>query len=610
VALVTVVLVAGGVLRLYGSNWDQGRHLHPDERYVSEVANNIRWPGGIGEYFNVAKSPLSPYNIEQSQNYIYGTLPLFSTKLIAGALGQGDYGRLNIVGRRLAGLLDMLTAVLVFLIARLVLEQLGRRRAVEGALLAAALYAFTVTAIQHAHFFTTDTWLAFFGMLTFLLALKAVRMDVDPGSRSPSPLVLLVGASLGLTVACKLSGALITVPVLIALAGRAVVIAGWAGARRALVRLAAETGLVALCGYIAFRIVSPYTFASSNWLDVSLNHSFRDALAAQARATAGEGISPPSYQWMVSPRVWSPLENLVVWQLGIPLGIAALAGAGLLLWHVLKAALAWWRTRAVRPTTATVVAVTSQLMLLSFAGLVFFYVGTRFAHSGRYLLPIVPLLPIAAAYGLAVITRGHRRIWLAAAAVLVVTTALYAVAFDHIYSRPNTRVAATEWIESHIPGGASIANEHWDDAIPVGGRWIDPNTGQGVPRAYRGITVPVFDPDDQDKLRKLYDALSRADYYAVTSPRAWNTIGRLPDRFPLMTRFYKELFAQRLGFVPAKRFTSYPELLGVHVDDLRAEEAFWVYDHPPVTVFRRVGPLRWETFRASLCPQRVPPYCA
>ena len=77
-----------------------------------------------------------------------------------------------------------------------------------------------------------------------------------------------------------------------------------------------------------------------------------------------------------------------------------------------------------------------------------------------------------------------------------------------------------------------------------------------------------------------------------------------------MTRFYKKLFAGRLGFDEVATFRNEPRLLGVHVDDLRAEEAFWVYDHAPVHIFRRDGPLTWPAFKAALCEEPAPAYCA
>src|SRR4029079_3645505 len=98
---------------------------------------------------------------------------------------------------------------------------------------------------------------------------------------------------------------------------------------------------------------------------------------------------------------------------------------------------------------------------------------------------------------------------------------------------------------------------------------------------FKLVTVPVFEPDDNTKLRKLYDALSHSDYYALSSPRAWNTIGRLPDRYPLMVRFYRELFAGRLGFKRAATFESEARLVGVHLDHSSAEDAIRHYHHHP-----------------------------
>ena len=608
VGLVVAALVFGAALRFVGSGWDDGKHLHPDDRFISSVADNIHWPGAVG-YFRVESSELNPYNTSQGQAYIYGTLPLFATKLVATSFGDAGYGELNIVGRRLAALLDTLTIVLVFFVSIHLLDGYGRRRAVQGAILASLLYAFAVTAIQHAHFFTTDAWLVFFGTLTFYLALRAIRSGTDEGSRRLTPLLPLLGVALGLTVACKVSGALTLLPVLLALAGRSLVIARWASPKEVWGRFAMALLTVGLTAYISFRAVSPYVFAHSSWIDVTLNQYFRDALNAQKEAASGAGLSPPAYQWLLSPRGWSPLENLVVWQLGIPLGIAALVGLAVLVAHIGITTHRWIAQRGRDLEPAEISKLTTQGMVVGFALTVFLYFGTQFVHSGRYLLPMVPLLAVAAAYGVVALTGEHARLRLGVSAVLVALTAMYAVAFMHVYIAPNTRLEATDWLNEHVPAGATIANEHWDDPLPVGGLWIDPATGTGAANAHRGVIVPVFDPDDQTKLRKLYDSLHSTDYYVLSSPRAWNTIGRLPDRFPLMTRFYQELFAGRLGFARAKEFTSYPQLFGVELKDGGAEEAFSVYDHPRVMIFRRASLLTWNKFEGTLCPRRVPPAC-
>jgi hypothetical protein len=408
-----------------------------------------------------------------------------------------------------------------------------------------------------------------------------------------------------LTLASKISGGLVALPVGLALCGRGVIRAQRTGIRASLLRVGAEAGAVAVAAYVAFRALSPYTFARANWLDVSINGSFRAALEQQARAVAGESLPPPSYQWLLSTPVWSPIENLALWQLGLPLGLAAAAGLAALGAVVARGSRAYVRG-AHDPDT--VVATVGPLMLVAFVGVVFAYFGTRFVHSGRYLLPLVPLLAVAAAAGLAALASRRPRAAAAVALAIAAASALYATAFVGIYTRANTRVAATDWIHANVAGGSTIANEHWDDPLPIGAIWLEPGD-RTEPRTYRGVDVPVFDPDDETKLRKLYQALAAADVYVVSSPRAWNTVGRLPDRFPLTTRYYEALLSGRLGFARAAAFSSQPRLLGLALDDLRAEEAFWVYDHPPVLILRRSAELDWKTFATRLCPHPMRPHC-
>src|SRR5262249_34904901 len=159
---------------------------------------------------------------------------------------------------------------------------------------------------------------------------------------------------------------------------------------------------------------------------------------------------------------------------------------------------------------------------------------------------ITPFLAVAASYALVRLLGRRPRLLAGVAGFVVVATALYAVAFEHVFVQTNTRIAASQWMVEHLPAGSRIANEHWDDSLPVGSR------AQGFTLA----ELPVFEPDDATKLDKLYTVLAASDYYVVSSPRAWKTIGRLPDRFPLMSRFYRELFAGKLGFERVASFTS------------------------------------------------------
>jgi hypothetical protein len=585
------ILVVGGWLRLSGSNWDQGRHLHPDERYLSIVADNVRVPGSLGGYLDVRHSPLSPYNTQVGRGYVYGTLPLFAVKLTAAALGQADYEHLYLVGRRLSALLDLCTTILVFLLARLLLRRAGARFALLGALGAAAAYAVTVTAVQFSHFATVESWLVFFATLTLYLGCRAAVAPVR-AYLIETPW-LLTGAAAGLTVACKASGALIVAPIALGVAGRFLLVLD-RGVRVAVTRSLAAVASLAVPCYLCYRLVSPYTFAKSSWLDFAISPAYRTALDAQQAALDGKNLAPPGYQWLLSPRVWSPFENLVVWQLGLALGAAAVAGVLLLLVLVARKAT---RVRAGDPDTVR--AVTVQSMLVAAVLVPFFWSALLFAHSGRYLVALAPLLAVAAAFGLARAAELNRVAAGALATLVLTLTGLYAIAYHTIYRHPTTRVAASSWIVAHVPQGSVIANEHWDDSLPIGGDFA----------AYDGLTVPVFDADDNTKLAKLLPALQTADYYMVSSPRAWRTIGRLPTRFPLMVRYYRALLGGRLGFRKVATFTSEPSIFGLELHDIGAEEAFWVYDHPPVMIFERTRRLSTAAIERRLCVPRIPGVC-
>ena len=102
----------GGWLRYSGLNWDDFTFLHPDERFLTDVASSIggrlqsteaddtarsahvarcqeHYPqsGGAGPYFDAACSTLNPHNVGKGI-YVYGTLPLFLARATGELLAQ------------------------------------------------------------------------------------------------------------------------------------------------------------------------------------------------------------------------------------------------------------------------------------------------------------------------------------------------------------------------------------------------------------------------------------------------------------------------------------------------------------------------------------------
>src|SRR4051812_5589782 len=75
VALIGVLLL-GSYFRTLGLlSWDDPSYrLHPDERFMTDVASLGRVPANMGQYFDSAISPLNPRN-NGKDFYVYGLLP-------------------------------------------------------------------------------------------------------------------------------------------------------------------------------------------------------------------------------------------------------------------------------------------------------------------------------------------------------------------------------------------------------------------------------------------------------------------------------------------------------------------------------------------------------
>ncbi|HID86501.1 MAG TPA: phospholipid carrier-dependent glycosyltransferase, partial [Anaerolineae bacterium] len=199
--LLGLILIVGAYFRFVGLNWDADQHLHPDERFLTMVETSIALPRSLGEYFNSAISPLNPYNRGHSL-FVYGTLPLFLTRIAGQMVHKTEYWNIHLVGRALSALFDLGSVVLIFLIGR----KLYDRRV---GLLSAALLAMAVFPIQQSHFFAVDTFANFFVVAALYFAILVAREGRWWAYG-------LLGASFGMAIACKIN--LVTLAAIVVLA--------------------------------------------------------------------------------------------------------------------------------------------------------------------------------------------------------------------------------------------------------------------------------------------------------------------------------------------------------------------------------------------------------
>ncbi|MHB0858444.1 MAG: DUF2298 domain-containing protein [Anaerolineae bacterium] len=611
VALVAI-LCLGAALRFTGLNWDDHQHLHPDERFLTMVENSLQWPQSLGQYWNTAENPLNPYNYGHG-SYVYGLSPVVLAKFIGQVTGYTGYDGVYLAGRAMSGVMDLLCVLLVFLIGK-------RLYGVRAGLLGSLLLALSVLNIQQSHYFTVDSTTTFFVTLAFYLA---VRVAQGQGWGS----ILALGIAFGLAVSAKVS--VLTFLLVIGLALALRVYARWQAQRgqgsAMLANLRGRLGQyeVALriqpmqgCGAvgrverliphvlaagvalivmlvaaaIVFRVVQPQAFTGPGFFGLSINPQWRDDMSYIQKLVSGQIDYPPSHQWTGRPAVWYALENMVLWGLGLPLGLAVWASWGLAAYQMLRPGYGQDRRWA-------------HLLPWAWMTFTFFFQSIQFVKTVRYMLPIYPTMAVLAGFGLvwlwdrARVARPSAVRWTGlvarlAVAAVVLGTAFWAFAFTGIYTRPGSRIAASHWIYEHIPPGSSISFEMWDDPVPLN---LDGRIGDQL---YNTVRMEPYWEDTPEKREALYQWLEQTEYIALSSNRLYGSIPRLPGRYPMTTRYYETLFSGELGYDHLVTFTSRPQLLGLEIVDDDADESFTVYDHPKVTLFKKRADFSMQKVRA------------
>jgi hypothetical protein len=221
------------------------------------------------------------------------------------------------------------------------------------ALLGAAFSAFSVLLIQQSHFFTVDTFTNFFIMLAVYFAVKVAisgkkktdwqnLRDVENTdhnlNKSWSLAVLwpciFFGLTLGMSVASKINA----VPLAVILPGAAIIYLmnlRPIERERQGVQIFVYLVIAAFVSLLAFRIFQPYAFVGPGFFGVKPNKAWIDDLSSLRAQTGGDVDFPPALQWARRP-VWFSLQNMVLWGLGIPLGITAWVGFLWMGWRIFK----------------------------------------------------------------------------------------------------------------------------------------------------------------------------------------------------------------------------------------------------------------------------------
>lgn len=536
IVLLLIIVFIAGFFRFYNLNWDEKSLFHPDERNIANAVTKIH-------FF----SELNP------QFFAYGGLTIYLDRATADLINlltretvwTTDWGNINIISRTWSAFFSTLAVFpLFFLVKRL----FGRRTA----FLSIILYTLTVTLIQSAHFGTTESILVLFLML---IAYTATEVLANPTLQN----FLILGLLCGLATATKTSALsfLIFPTVVFYIIAKKNRHYPW--------RLASIIGLFGLITIVSFTLFSPYTFLSWDKFSESMNYE----------SSVSTGRFPVVYtlQFKDTLPYLYQMKNLL-WQMG-PAAIVSLIGLILLLKRLLL-------KRELK-----------VMLLLAFPLAYFIYVGSWYAKFIRYMVPIVPFLIIFTAYALDEVIKRFKTLgwWITSLTIFV--TAIWAISFLSIYTRPQTKLLATQWIYQNIPQGSLILQEHWDDGLPI-------PFDNFSPSLYKIYQLSIYEPDGPSKVDYYSTWLSEGDYLVLSSRRLYGTLIHRPDRYPLTSFYYYLLFSDKLGYQKIAEFSSYPQIGKWTINDDLSEETFQVFDHPKVMIFKNTQHLSSTQIHAEL----------
>ncbi len=576
--LLFVILSIALGLRLYGINWDQGGLFHPDERAILMRVNDLDFPAP-SEVGNLTDPELSPLNPGW---FNYGSLPLYGlgvVKAVLSPVADLDLWDLRIPGRVVSAVADTATVALVFLIA---IRWFSPRVAVLASLLA----AFAVIHIQLSHFFAVD------GVMTLFIVggvFFSIRVALS-GRRTDS---LLAGVMVGLGLATKFSVAPLVLTVIAAhliyafsRPGDALNFGAEEVERIAWRRWIAASGLVmsGAAALVALLLTQPYMVLDSETFLANVSEQGEMVRRIRDYPYTRQYVDTTSYVYQVT--------QLGIWGLGPVAGVVAWLGLGYGLVS------AWIARRKV------------DLVILSWVIPYLLITGWFDVKFMRYMLPLTPFLVLYGARFLWWVTDSLRTLLprykfvaFVPVVIVVAATAHYALSFTSIYGGEHPAQEVSDWLEDNAAPGSLVLQEHWEEGIP------------NVPGLYYD-RLELYNHDSNEKFDRIAMQLADGEYLVLFSNRLYGTIPRLPERYPISTRYYEALFDGSLGYELVYSADKTASFLGIAYDDdpfarvdfsaqgyvppsgalatFRfgwADESFTVYDHPKSFVFENTGQL-------------------
>jgi len=468
----------------------------------------------------------------------YGSLPFYLLKGSAQLIDlffsahTATYQGLLYIGRTLSILFDVGTT---FIIYKLVMIFSKKKKV---AFFSSFIYAVMFFPIQNSHFFTVDI------LFTFLTTLLLYELVLYSRNRSLMYL-FTISISFAALFATKFT-AVIFLPIILLT-----------------VAIKNEFSYFSILHSLFFILITlsfSFLFMPYAFLDYP---SFVRDISLQLTMSKNPYVFPYTLQYVNTTPYLYFLKNIIMWGMGPFISLLCLIG----LRYKLK--------------FKNVIS-NDYLMFVIFYSFYFLVIGASAVKFMRYMLPLYPFFAVLAGFGL---SRIHNRTVML---TYITVTIIWSLFFITIYSYDNTRIAATEWILNTVKPGSRLAVEYWDDYLPV----------YKIEDYYLN-ELHLYDlPDNDSKWKHLNDQLQKSDYLIIASNRLSVPLQRLADCntyrlcYPKTAEYYQKLFAGGLNFKKAAEFSVKPGFqigsFKFQINDESADESFTVFDHPKITIFKKL----------------------
>lgn len=213
-----------------------------------------------------------------------------------------------------------------------------------------------------------------------------------------------------------------------------------------------------------------------------------------------------------------------------------------------------------------------ELLLILIPSIIYFvYTGQLFIKWSRFMSPVFFIAPF---FCLFLIEKIKNKFLFLILLITMISPGFY---FFQKYFSIDTRIIASNWIESNIPSDSFILSES--------GNVVN------LPLFYIDLKVNNFDFYNQYNIKNLSTEISKNDYIIIPSRRVFK------NNFPQTEKYYQNLFSGNLGFREIKVINNQRDLF---LNSENAEETWSVFDSPTIRIYKKVTNFKLNDYQKIL----------